>query len=270
MARREAMTTKNIISGFRCCGLDPLLTATQWLDAYGERHKIKMTSTPLEMLEERVTQAEKAMKSDRWLDALDLAIHRPQIDKYTLPIPSIHKKHRRPPRVNIIGERLGAPKILTLPSRIVKLTQEEKRRKANHEIIVKQKEERRIAKEKRRREEKLKKEEKQKEEARMKSVTLVVVAAGYCKRTPPTMKQIKNYLKGVHAYKETQLKHLNEENIVAEFRKLVRSKKAVVKPEKVSRARKHTMKPKPQLKGKKRKPEFITPKRKRVKEESMT
>ena len=40
------------------------------------------------------------------------------------------------------------------------------------------------------------------EEERMKSVTMVVVAAGYCKRTHPTMKQIKNYLKGVHSYKE--------------------------------------------------------------------
>ena len=109
------------------------------------------------------------------------------------------------------------------------------------------------------------------EEERMKSVTMVVVAAGYCKRTHPTMKQIKNYLKGVHSYKDKQLKHLSDDNIVVEFRKLVRSKKTVVKPEKVSRVKSDVaITPKPQLKGKKRKSEFTPPKRKRIKKESMT
>ena len=103
----------------------------------------------------------------------------------------------------------------------------------------------------------------------MKTVTVVLVAAGYCKRTPPTMKQIKNYLKGVHSYKGPELNHLNQENIVSEFRKLVRARKGVIKPEKVSPVKRETAKkPKPRLKGKKRKPEFTAPKKKRVKQES--
>ena len=80
-------------------------------------------------------------------------------------------------------------------------------------------------------------------------------------------KQIKNYLKGVHSYREAELNHLNQENVVEAFRKLVRSRKAVVKPEKVSAVKKDgPMKPKPKLTGKKRKSK-PTPKRKRVKQE---
>ena len=109
---------------------------------------------------------------------------------------------------------------MILPSRIAKLTKEEIRRKEHHAIIVRQKEERRVAKEERKRQEKLKMETRQKEVERMKSVTVVVVSAGYCKRTPPTMKQIKSYLKGIHFYKEADLKHLNQDNIVTEFRRL--------------------------------------------------
>ena len=101
----------------------------------------------------------------------------------------------------------------------------------------------------------------------MKSVTMVVVSAGYCKRTPPTMKQVKAYLKGVRCYNESELSHLTNENIVTQFRKLIRARKAVVKAEKVSPVKsKSTMKPKPKLSGKKRKSES-TPKRKRVKQE---
>ena len=97
---------------------------------------------------------------------------------------------------------------------------------------------------------------------------LVVVAAGYCKRTPPTMKQVKAYLKGVRGYKESELSHLTNENIVTQFRKLIRARKAVVKAEKVSPVKsKSKMKPKPKLSGKKRKSES-TPKRKRVKQET--
>ena len=103
----------------------------------------------------------------------------------------------------------------------------------------------------------------------MNSVTMVVVSAGYCKRTPPTMKQVKAYLKGVRCYNESELpvSHLTNENIVTQFRKLIRARKAVVKAEKVSPVKsKSTMKPKPKLSGKKRKSES-TPKRKRVKQE---
>ena len=99
----------------------------------------------------------------------------------------------------------------------------------------------------------------------MKSVTMVVVSAGYCKRTPPAMKQVKAYLKGVRCYKESELSHLTKDNIVTQFRKLIRARKAVIKAEKVSPVKsKSTMKPKTKLRGKKRKSGF-TPKRKRLK-----
>jgi len=71
-------------------------------------------------------------------------------------------------------------------------------------------EERRVAKEEFTREEKLKMETKQKEEERIKSVTLVVVSAGYCKRTPPTMKQIKSYLNCSGIYSPVQKEQINK------------------------------------------------------------
>ena len=77
------------------------------------------------------------------------------------------------------------------------------------------------------------------------------------KRTPPTMKQIKKiFERCTLLYKESQLpvKHLDKDIVVTEFRKMVRTRKSVVKQEKVSRVKKETVtKPKPWLKGKKRK-----------------
>ena len=40
------------------------------------------------------------------------------------------------------------------------------------------------------------------EEIRLTSVTRVVLSAGYCVRTPPSMKQIKSYLKGEKEFRE--------------------------------------------------------------------
>ena len=55
-------------------------------------------------------------------------------------------------------------------------------------MIVKQKKERRAAKEQRKRQDRVKREVIQQEE-RMKSVTMVEVAPGYCKQTSTMMKQ---------------------------------------------------------------------------------
>lgn len=124
LARDQVLTTSNIMSGFRASGIDPELTASQWIDAYGERHKIKMTSSSYDLLAERRSEAEIAIRNSR-LDSLDLAIWKPKRREYKLPMPSLHKKHRKPPKTNIIGERLGAPKILTLPDRLKKLSKVE-------------------------------------------------------------------------------------------------------------------------------------------------
>ena len=64
-------------------------------------------------------------------------------------------------------------------------------------MIVKQKKERRVAKEQRKRQDRVKREAID-QEGRMKSVTMVEVAAGCCKQTPTMMNQTKNYLKEQH------------------------------------------------------------------------
>ena len=98
--------------------------------SYGEEYGIVMKSSELEMMKERHELIKQDVSSCR-LDALDLAMPRiPTPFRYELPRPSLHRKERRPPKVNIIGERLGQPKILNELSRISALTEEEKKRKA--------------------------------------------------------------------------------------------------------------------------------------------
>ena len=86
------------------------------------------------------------------------------------------------------------------------------------------KEAKKLDKEKKLAEKKEAKEKKRKQEEKFASITPLVVAAGYCKRTPPTLKQIKNFLKCAKGYKNHELSHLNDSNIVSEFRKLVRAR----------------------------------------------
>ena len=62
----------------------------------------------------------------------------------------------------------------------------------------------------------------------MTRVTVVVKAAGYCKRAPASIKQAKTYLKKEKLYKKSEVDHLNDENVVEEFLKLCRARSRVV------------------------------------------
>ena len=123
--------------------------------------------------------------------------------EYVLPLPTLHRKVRRPVKTNIIGERLGAPKILTLPSRIEKIDIERQERQKRHDKILQRKQQRLVAKTEREKVKSEKAEKKKAEEIRLASVTRVVLSAGYCVRTPPSIKQIKSYLKGEKGYTVT-------------------------------------------------------------------
>ena len=62
----------------------------------------------------------------------------------------------------------------------------------------------------------------------MTRVTVIVKAAGYCKRAPASIKQAKTYLKKEKLYKKSEVDHLNDENVVKEFLKLCRARSRVV------------------------------------------
>ena len=98
--------------------------------SYGEEYGIVMKSSELQMMKERHNLIKQDVRTCR-LDALDLAMPKiPTPKRYELPRPSLHRKERRPPKVNIIRERLGKPKILNELRRLSALTKEQKRRKA--------------------------------------------------------------------------------------------------------------------------------------------
>ena len=83
MARNKAFSKKNLDSGWRCTGVSPELDANQWLDSYASRHKIEMTSTPIEMIKERRGVLSKNMKGSS-LEALDLAMYVPTKKRVTI------------------------------------------------------------------------------------------------------------------------------------------------------------------------------------------
>ena len=58
----------------------------------------------------------------------------------------------------------------------------------------------------------------------MRNVTIVVQAAGYCKRAPVSIKQVQTYLKKVKLYKNAEVQHLTDENMVDEFTRLVKAR----------------------------------------------
>ena len=65
------------------------------------------------------------------------------------------------------------------------------------------------------------------------------------------------------------MQRLDSDNVVMDFKQLVRGRTVAVKPEKISRVKSETpMKPKPKQQGKKRKTEF-TSKRKRAKQDGL-
>ena len=59
---------------------------------------------------------------------------------------------------------------------------------------------------------------------RMNPVTIVVKAAGYCKRAPASVNQAKTYLKKEKFYKKREVDYLSEDNVVEEFLKLCRAR----------------------------------------------
>ena len=58
----------------------------------------------------------------------------------------------------------------------------------------------------------------------MHKVTIVAQAAGYCKRAPVSTKQVQTYLKKVKQYKNAEVQHLTDENIVSEFTRLIKAR----------------------------------------------
>jgi hypothetical protein len=139
LARDRAFTSTNIASGFRAAGLYPLATADAWLEAYGEDHNIEMSTKPLEFIERRQNNVDRHPPSQN-IDALNLQQYRPK--KRKLPMPFLHSKVKKKPRLSIIGEKLSHAKILNLPPRLKALSDEQMKRKNAHEIILKKREER--------------------------------------------------------------------------------------------------------------------------------
>ena len=83
---------------------------------------------------------------------------------------------------------------------------------------------------------------------------LTTKAAGLCKRAPVSIKQVQTYLKKVKLYKNVEVEHLTDENIVAEFTRLVKAR-----PKKVI-DKMLASKPKPKVKRKRT--ETIVPRKK--------
>ena len=133
LARNKAFKLENIESGFRRAGLCPLLTADAWLEAYGEEHNIEMKTTMFDLMQKRHKQVQQFPPTPS-INSLDLAIYEPK-ERNVLPTPSVHSKKKKKPRLSIIGEKFCEAKILNLPSRRKRLTDEELRRKAAHEAI---------------------------------------------------------------------------------------------------------------------------------------
>ena len=67
-----------------------------------------------------------------------LALCSPQKrQKHVLPVPSVHKKKKKPARQNIIGENMSTAKIANTPQRIAQLEEaHEKRKKVFEELRV--------------------------------------------------------------------------------------------------------------------------------------
>ena len=96
---------------------------------YSEEYGIVMKSSERDMMRERHAIIKRELNYSS-LGPLNLEMPKiPDKKRYILPRPTLHRKERRPPKVNILGEKLGAPKILNDLTRIHKLTEEQKRRK---------------------------------------------------------------------------------------------------------------------------------------------
>ena len=59
-------------------------------------------------------------------------------------------------------------------------------------------------------------------------VTVVVQAAGFCKRPPASLNRAKQYLKKVKLYKKQQVDHLTQDNVIEEFTKLDKARTAKI------------------------------------------
>ena len=93
-----------------------------------------------------------------------------------------------------------------------------------HDKILKDRAERKKAAEEKKKKEALLKKQRQEKIERMSRVTVIVMAAGYCKRAPASITQAKTYLKKVKLYKKREVEYLTEENVVEEFLKLCRAR----------------------------------------------
>ena len=89
---------------------------------------------------------------------------------------------------------------------------------------------------------------------RMHKVTIVVQAAGMCKRAPVSIKQVQAYLKKVKLYKNVEVQHLTDANVVDEFTRLVKARPSKVINKMLSN------KPKPKVKRKRN--ENVAPRKK--------
>ena len=96
--------------------------------SFADEYGIVMNSSRVELMRESHSVIREAIKGSR-IEALDLAMPKiPSKPIYELPRPSIHRRQKRAPKVNILGEKLGAPKILNELVRMKKLDVEQERR----------------------------------------------------------------------------------------------------------------------------------------------
>ena len=93
-----------------------------------------------------------------------------------------------------------------------------------HDFILKQRAERKKAAEEKKKKDAIAKKQRAEKIERMSRVTLIVQAAGYCKRDPASINEAKTYLKKEKLYKKKEVEHLSDANVVEEFLKLCRAR----------------------------------------------
>ena len=92
-----------------------------------------------------------------------------------------------------------------------------------HDHILKGRAERKKASDEKKRKDAIAKKQREERIERMTRVTVVVQAAGYCKRAPASLNQAKTYLKKEKFYKKSEVEHLTEESVVENFLKWFRA-----------------------------------------------
>ena len=171
IAKKQALTAENIVSGFRATGIWPRMTVDEWLDQYGnQRGYIMEDPTKTSDIRSFVAQP------SRLFDALDLAKLKPKKRIAPTPLPPPRKKRKIAPKTTQDGLPLAVAKILNKPSRISKLREAERMRVEQYKILALNRKKREIAKANRIAESKKKKEEREKKALEVHHITQALKA----------------------------------------------------------------------------------------------